>query len=206
MLSVRNLTDFDYGCTSVSINREGSGAAQFWDDDPVNFMASKTFAIRSTNNDPLGAYSVSLYYTAAEIDGWEAATGRMPADLVVIKSDGDFTQPMESGLVFNLNSATTFGEGYAYHATFSGFAQFGIGPMQEVYVNCEENVVSGVVRSNDRVLLEVSSNITSTETIADSAKVSYSAGASIDLLPGFSVEAGTEFDAYILGCFPAIQE
>ncbi len=200
MLSINNLTDFDYGCTSVSVNREGSGTEQFWDTDPINFIASKTFAISPTNSNPLGAYTVSVYYTATEINGWEAATGRVPADLVVIKSDGDLMWPIESGLVFNLNSATTFGEGYAYHATFSGFGQLGIGPMQEPDASCAENAISNATRNSGTIMVEVLNNITSTETITDSARVDYSAGASIDLLPGFSVDAGTVFHAYILGC------
>ncbi len=203
MLSIENLTDFDYGCTSVSLNREGTGAEQAWDTDPMNFIASKTFMVTPTHDSPAGLYNVSLYYTAAEIDGWEAVTGRVPTDLVVIKSEGDLTNPVLSdGRAFNLTSTATFGEGYVYRATFSGLSQLGIGPAEEDDgITCEENIVSSTVRDNDTILVEVRNNISSTEIITGATRIDYSAGMSIDLLPGFSVDSGTVFHAYILGCF-----
>ncbi len=67
-------------------------------------------------------------------------------------------------------------------------------------VTCAENMVISDTYNDGTVLMEVSNNITATEIIMGTADVKYSAGVDIDLLEGFSVEAGAQFHAYILGC------
>ncbi len=71
---------------------------------------------------------------------------------------------------------------------------------EPIPINCTENMVISDTYNNETVLREVSNNITATEIITGTADVKYSAGVDIDLLPGFSVDAGAQFHAYILGC------
>ncbi|WP_143305752.1 discoidin domain-containing protein [Chitinophaga vietnamensis] len=71
---IKNLSGFDYGCTTVKIDRAGSSASPFWDSTAAHYVASKTVKVIPTNNNA-GQISVTLYYTAAEKAGWEAATG-----------------------------------------------------------------------------------------------------------------------------------
>ncbi len=63
-----------------------------------------------------------------------------------------------------------------------------------------DTIISFIHSAGTNVLIEVSNNITSTDTILNGAVVDYSAGFDIDLLPGFAVTPGGEFHAYILGC------
>ena len=65
---------------------------------------------------------------------------------------------------------------------------------------CPENMVLAETYNIGTVLMEVSNNITATEVITGTADVKYSAGVDIDLMEGFSVDAGAQFHAYILGC------
>ncbi|HVI45176.1 MAG TPA: discoidin domain-containing protein [Chitinophaga sp.] len=86
---VKNLSAFDYGCTSVRIDRAGTSAIQFWDTVKVHYLASKTLKITPANNNTSGSLNVTLYYTSAEKQGWEAATGLTwdSAKVVKVKSN-----------------------------------------------------------------------------------------------------------------------
>ena len=72
---VQNLSAWDYGCTSFQIDRVGSSAEYYLDADPVNFVTNKTLHIIPTNSNSSGNYQITLYYSNAEISGWESATG-----------------------------------------------------------------------------------------------------------------------------------
>ena len=69
-----------------------------------------------------------------------------------------------------------------------------------VQLCCQDNsYIPGVGIGVNGGLYEVSQNITSDGTI-NSANVEYSAGNSVELMPGFEVEIGLEFHAFIEGC------
>lgn len=75
MAKIKNLTAFDYGCTQIQIDRAGSTSAQFWNNNTSNYLASKSFKVIPTNNTATGHYQITLYYTNAEVTGWQTATG-----------------------------------------------------------------------------------------------------------------------------------
>src|SRR5690606_14928723 len=84
---IKNLSDWDYGCTTVSIDRDGDGVAPFWNNAPDQFLTRKTFFVTPQNNNTSGNYEITLYYTDAEKLGYEAATGRTWANVEMIKTD-----------------------------------------------------------------------------------------------------------------------
>ncbi|MEM9921496.1 MAG: PKD domain-containing protein [Bacteroidota bacterium] len=85
---IENRTAWDYGCTQVTIDRAGSGAAAFTDDNPQNFVTEKTIVVNPTNNNVHGDYIMTLYYRNSELSGWEGATLNDRADLQLVKSEG----------------------------------------------------------------------------------------------------------------------
>ena len=85
---VRNLTSFDYGCTQVVIDRAGNGSSPFWNNNSANYLTNKSFRIIPTTNNSSGMYEVTLYFTAAEKAGWEAATGQSWNSIQLIKVAG----------------------------------------------------------------------------------------------------------------------
>lgn len=88
LLSIDNPTAFDYGCTSVTIDREGTGATPYNDPNMSWAVTDKTYLVTPTNNNPIGAYTIRLYYTAAEILGWETASTQSRLNINVAKTGG----------------------------------------------------------------------------------------------------------------------
>ncbi|HRD56796.1 MAG TPA: M12 family metallo-peptidase [Ferruginibacter sp.] len=111
MASIKNLSAFDYGCTSVELVRTGTGATASWGLDNFEKLTDKAFRITTANNNATANYELSLYVTSQELAGWAAATGNNPLDLRVIQSYDDITlQSPPNGPNFGNNIASnTFG-------------------------------------------------------------------------------------------------
>lgn len=133
---IRNLAGTNYACTQVKIDRAGTGAAPFWNDNPANYITSKTFQVIPTTNNPSGQYQITLYYTAAEKAGWELATGQNwnTIQIVKVKSQIQNYSPISifpdgPGAVETVTPTLgTFGSSYTLTGTFSsGFSGFGAG-------------------------------------------------------------------------------
>lgn len=139
MAKIENLRDHDYGCTTVTIDRAGTSAVAFWNPDAgdaTKFLASKSFLVTPTNNNPGGSYTITLYYTEAEVAGWETDTGNDRSVLKVAKTGGPINNitpstPEANGATNYLASTCpqgTFGSDFYISATFStGFSGFGVG-------------------------------------------------------------------------------
>jgi trimeric autotransporter adhesin len=135
---IKNLTAFDYGCTQVTIDRAGSSTAQFWNNATANYLLSKSCKVVPANNTAAGNYEITLYYTAAEVAGWEAATGRTWAGstMQVTKvSNGFFVPdvstaaPQVTNILLATGTKGTLGSNYTIRGSFSttGFSGFGAG-------------------------------------------------------------------------------
>ncbi|BDS12017.1 M43 family zinc metalloprotease [Aureispira anguillae] len=140
MGTIQNLSTWDYQCTRVEIDRDaaalglGTATAPFWDNNPANALAAKTFFVAPNNNTPTGSYTITLYYTEAEIAAWEAATGKNRTALKIVKvantpiaavNAGNYTAYTIEQVAATLGS---FGTDITLTATFnSGFSGFGIG-------------------------------------------------------------------------------
>jgi trimeric autotransporter adhesin len=82
---IENLSSFDYGCTSLQIDRAGTSANAFWNNTAANYLASKTLKITPANNSATGQYKITMYYTEAEKQGWETATGQSWNNIQIVK-------------------------------------------------------------------------------------------------------------------------
>jgi len=136
MARVRNLSSHNFGCTDVRIDRAGTGASQFWNTNPANYLMNKTFKIDAATNNATGNYEVTLYFTNAEKAGWEAATGQSWNNIQLIKLPGAVsnvtpTNPQPDGpnsIQVVTPTRGTFANGHTLTATFSnGFSGFGAG-------------------------------------------------------------------------------
>jgi len=138
MGTIQNLSAWDYQCTRMDVDRDattaGGTTAPFWDANPANALAAKTFFVSPNNNTPTGAYTITLYYTEAEIAAWEAATGKNRSLLKIVKVANTPISTVNAGnyatYTIEQQPATigAFGTDVTLTATFnSGFSGFGIG-------------------------------------------------------------------------------
>lgn len=85
--------NFNYGCTSVVVNRSATSVSTFatnYGGNTANNLKvmSKTFTVTPTTNNASGSSSMTFYFTEAEIAGWESETGNSRSALKVFK-DGE---------------------------------------------------------------------------------------------------------------------
>uniref|UniRef100_UPI0040492F8F M43 family zinc metalloprotease n=1 Tax=Flavobacterium sp. TaxID=239 RepID=UPI0040492F8F len=150
MGTIQNVATFDYGCTTVEVDRSqvslGAASGPFIDTNVANEILAKTFYINPTNDASSGDYTVSFYYTEAEVLAWEAATGISRTELQVIKvidnsislvNDINFSS-------FNIEeipvTIVAFGSDVIFQATFSSnlAGGYAIGPKS--VINCGDVV------------------------------------------------------------------
>ena len=154
MARIKNLTAFDYGCTQFTIDRAGSSSAQFWNNTAANYLLSKSVKVVPTNNTSSGSYQVTLYYTAAEIAGWQTATGRTWAGstMQVAKvSNGYFVPNVTAAIPHSADVSVvtgtkgTFGSDYTIRGDFSstGFSGFGVGVAGNAILTADFKTKSG---------------------------------------------------------------
>src|SRR5206468_3593495 len=133
---IHNLSGFNYGCSQMTVDRAGTGATAFWSNTPANYLMSKTFHVSPTSNNASGQYQITLYFTAAEKAGWEAATGQLWSNIQLVKVPSQISNyspatPNPDGAGAVLVVAPTFGTygpDYTLSFTFSnGFSGFGAG-------------------------------------------------------------------------------
>ena len=134
---MRNLTAHDYGCTQVVIDRAGTGATRFWNNNKKNYLMDKTFRVLPATANPAGRYEITLYFTQAEKEGWEQATTNSWDQIQIVKTSGPVSevtpqnsQPNNNGTVQTVANPVrgVFGNGYTLTFTFeNGFGGFGAG-------------------------------------------------------------------------------
>lgn len=134
MARIRNLSSFDYGCTQVVIDRAGTNATPFWNNNIPNYLMDKTFHILPAANNPSGNYTATFYYTQAEVDGWQAFTGQSIGNIQLVKVPAQISNvtpanPSGGGTVSVVTpSIGTLGTNTALTYTFTnGFSGFGAG-------------------------------------------------------------------------------
>ncbi len=136
MARIQNASGFNYGCTQITLDRAGTGASPFWSTNAANYLASKTFRVVPTTNNLGGQYQITLYYTAAEKAGWEAATGQNWNNIKLVKVKSQISNYTASTPAPDGANAVeivtpllgTLGSNYTVTGTFSsGFSGFGVG-------------------------------------------------------------------------------
>ncbi|HEY4336669.1 MAG TPA: zinc-dependent metalloprotease [Puia sp.] len=134
MARIQNLSSFDYGCTQVVLDRAGSSATAFWNNTSANYLMDKTFHVIPTTNNASGSYNITLYYTQAEVQGWQTATGQTLSAVQLVKVPGQISSvtpstPTAAGtptIVTPTISALGLNTGLTYNFT-NGFSGFGAG-------------------------------------------------------------------------------
>jgi hypothetical protein len=122
--TIENNSSFDFGCTTLELLRIGNGATQAYDAIPSNQISEKVFRLTTSNNNTAANYRIKLYFTAAEINGWQQATGNYFTDVRVVKSTNNLSLPNVAGTpqFSSLNSNKVYGAfgSYVFGANFYG--------------------------------------------------------------------------------------
>ncbi|MDX1908074.1 MAG: M43 family zinc metalloprotease [Bacteroidia bacterium] len=163
MATIENLGSYDYGCTQVVVDRAGASAEPFWySGNAAANLTSKTLRVIPSHNTPGvdGNYRISLYYTAAEVTGWQSATGNTWGNAQLVKHAGPIADvtpanPYPGGAIEVITpvSAAAFVGNYRIQGQFSsGFSGFGVGipgsnpPFPIEYLQFDAAAVAGDAR------------------------------------------------------------
>jgi len=117
ILNSLTATSANLGCVSSNIFNAGNT----WQSFLGGFRSQKVFDIAPTTN-PGATYTVSLYFTAAELSTYSAT----PGTLRMAKTTAATMAAANSGNTVKAASTTfaAFGSGYVFTATFNGFSKF----------------------------------------------------------------------------------
>lgn len=173
-----NTSTHDYGCTQITVDREGVSASLFWNNNNDGKITNRTVKVIPTTNNFEGPYEITLYYQGAEVSGWQNATGRQWSEAQIVKT----VQPIstyspgnvpvaEVSLATNLSKAA-FGSGFSITGQFSsGFSGFAVGvpgtplPVSWLAVSGSVNNGNAILRwstaseiNNRRFDIEISQN------------------------------------------------
>ena len=134
MARIQNLSNFNYGCTQITVDRQGTGATAFWNNNTANFLMDKTFHVLPTTNNPAGSYTITLYYTQAEVNGWQAATSQNISNIQLVKVTNQISNvtPLSSGAGGAITIGSPIVSSLASNTALSfnftnGFSGFGAG-------------------------------------------------------------------------------
>ncbi|MCC6286988.1 MAG: T9SS type A sorting domain-containing protein [Chitinophagaceae bacterium] len=157
---IKNLSNWNYGCTNISIDRCGSKVEPFLNNIRSQFLAQKTYFITPEKNNPNGAYELTLYYTSTEKNGYETGTGIQWQNIKMIKASASVPSispqdPPKNGIeAAQLLSLSSYGSAYALTASFkTGFSAYGIGVINDIALKVNWlNVQVSVVNENNALL------------------------------------------------------
>ncbi|WP_221392882.1 DNRLRE domain-containing protein [Dyadobacter sp. NIV53] len=120
---IKNLSSFDYGCTSVSINRAGNLQTNWY--DAFN-ITRKTIKVTPTNDNATGEYEVTLYYRSSELTGSNGAIirsmGRSKTAIGTGNNDSNSTSESVTSSTLNASQAFTS----VFHSGFAVSSGFGL--------------------------------------------------------------------------------
>lgn len=131
-----NTSSHDYGCTTFTIDRSGTGTKEFWSASSDQYLMDKTYLVTPTNNNANGTYTIKLFLTETEVANWESATSKLRSALMIAKTPGAASNitaanPNANGdgnVLGTNNIGDIYGSDYFIQANFvSGFSGFGVG-------------------------------------------------------------------------------
>jgi len=134
---------FNYGCTSVEVNRSqasaGASAVNYGSNTANNKkVMAKTFLITPTTNSATASVGLKFYFTEAEIAAWETATGNSRSALKVFKGGESVTYTTTLGSFgsnVTLQATSTTGlAGTYYFGTDSTLDNVAFEPLSELFV------------------------------------------------------------------------
>lgn len=139
---ITSTTNFNYGCTSVTVSRDqataGAAAVNYGSNTANNLkVMARTVTVTPATANATGAGNVKFYLTDAEIAAWETATGNLRAALKVFKGGASASLP---------TTLATFGPNASLTATIadgiSGVYYFGVDAALSLGKNELANAVS----------------------------------------------------------------
>ncbi len=83
LAKIKNNTSHDFGCTTLFVERAGSGAESWYNG---GMSASKAIRIEPASNSNNANVDITLYYTQDELNGYESASGTSRTDLNLFKT------------------------------------------------------------------------------------------------------------------------
>ncbi len=126
-----NLSGFNYGLCTLSIDSAGIGTSNYASNTSANKkIARKTFRLITSNNNTSGQIAIRLFYSQAEINAWKLATGNNFSNANIIKTPAAIsTGTLANGQYgTNRNTAPYSSNDSSIYAIFnSGFGGFAIG-------------------------------------------------------------------------------
>jgi hypothetical protein len=164
--SIQNQSTWNYGCTTVNIDRSGNGAIPYLDANAIYNATQKSILITPEFNNPTGVYDISLYYKDGEINGWMNATSNIITDLGIVKSgaaisnispSNQYANGITNFSATNVNRQSYLNNDYKISGRFTqGFSGFAGArttdnislpvelsqPLQAVYVEQEGNEIT----------------------------------------------------------------
>ncbi len=78
LATLKNLTSHDFGCTNLSIERAGTGAESWYNGGK---STSKSLRIQPEFNSASANVEITLYYSQAELNGYESASATLRSQL-----------------------------------------------------------------------------------------------------------------------------
>ena len=139
MANIQNNDGFDYGCTDVSVMRAGTGAQMYENPDSNEFVMDKVIKVNTEFGNTAGDVTGIFYFTEAEIAGWETATGKVRADLYIIREVNGNVEDIVPATVGSFASDVTL------QGSFTGAdGDFYFGPLN-AYLSVENYTFSNSV-------------------------------------------------------------
>ena len=89
---IQKTDSFEYGCADISVMRAGSGSQEYLSSIPSDFVMDKVFKVTTDNANSSGDVTLSFYFKATEIAGWESATGKNRSELHIIREVNGLVQ------------------------------------------------------------------------------------------------------------------
>ena len=144
-----NLSSFDYGCVQLEIDRAGNNAAMFNSNTPKYFLTAKSIYFTPQFDNPAGMLNITMYFTAAEKAGWEAATSNVFSAASIIKVKGRHINevtpatPYLSSIQQSTSTSTgMLGTDYFISGNFStGFSGIAVGLVDNAVLSLRNKVV-----------------------------------------------------------------
>jgi V8-like Glu-specific endopeptidase len=154
MASIQSNDTHNYGCTEISVSRAGTGGSPYNGSVAPELVADKTIYINASSNSNSADVMVTLYFTEAEIAGWEASTGGAYSrnDLYILRDDtGPITfAPGATINAIETGAATVVTDAangiVTVQGAFSGLGGFVVGP-QSTLLSIADNQLNDSVIS-----------------------------------------------------------
>lgn len=129
--SIINKSTHNFGLTTVEIDTAAIATKNFsTNTDAHRRIMFKTIKVNPSNNDTSAAYDLWMYFTDAEKDSWETATGYSKFLLNLIKSPNDIDSGTTANTIYGNSPLVNYlaDSGISVRASFSsGFSGFGAG-------------------------------------------------------------------------------